>query len=92
MEIVLGLPEKLPGTLAVAFSISALPCVNRFGQIGNSGHTILTVKAHSYEFKSCGIDTILTMAAGPGKDELVMAMAMAGHMVQYGEASVQYGR
>ena len=70
----------------MTFPISALQCVNRFGRIGYQGHTTPTFQAYRYEFNVCGIDTILTLAAGPGKDELVMAMA--GHMVQYGETSV----
>jgi phosphatidylethanolamine-binding protein (PEBP) family uncharacterized protein len=45
---------------------------------------------HRYDFKVYGLDTILNLASGSGKDELVRAMV--GHVVQYGGASVQYGR
>jgi Raf kinase inhibitor-like YbhB/YbcL family protein len=90
MELVSILPEKLPKTHAVTFPISALQGRNSFGKIGYSGPCTPTGQTHRYDFKVYGIDTILTMAAGSGKDELVRTMA--GHVVQYGETFVQYGR
>jgi Raf kinase inhibitor-like YbhB/YbcL family protein len=90
MELVSILPEKLPKTPAVAFPISALQGMNSFGRIGYSGPCPPTGQTHRYYFKVYGIDSILTQAAGSGKDELVRIMP--GHVVQYGETFVQYGR
>jgi Raf kinase inhibitor-like YbhB/YbcL family protein len=90
MELVSILPEKIPKTPAVTFPIGALQGMNSLGKIGYSGPCPATGQTHRYDFKVYGIDTILTLEAGCGKDELVRTMA--GHVVQYGETFVQYGR
>ena len=64
--------------------------MNSFGTIGYAGPCPQTGHLHRYDFKVYGIDTNLNLAAGSGKDELVKAMT--GHVVQYGDVSVQYGR
>jgi Raf kinase inhibitor-like YbhB/YbcL family protein len=90
MELVSVLPEDIPKTPAITFPISALQGMNNFGRIGYSGPCPPTGQTHRYDFKVYGLDTILTLSPGSGKDELIKAMA--GHVVQYGETSVQYGR
>ncbi len=64
--------------------------MNHFGRIGYSGPCPPPGQTHRYDFKVYGLDTILNLASGSGKDDLIKALA--GHVVQYGEASVQYGR
>lgn len=90
MELVSVLPEHIPKTGSVTFPISALQGMNNYGRIGYSGPCPPAGQLHRYDFKVYGLDTILTLAPGSGKEDLVRAMS--GHVVQYGEASVQYGR
>jgi Raf kinase inhibitor-like YbhB/YbcL family protein len=90
MELVSVLPEDIPKGPVVTFPISALQGTNNFGRVGYSGPCPPPGQTHRYDFKVYGLDTILNLASGSGNDELVKAMA--GHVVQYGGASVQYGR
>jgi Raf kinase inhibitor-like YbhB/YbcL family protein len=90
MELVSVLPESIPKAPEIRFPISALQGRNTFGQIGYSGPCPPAGQTHRYDFKVYGLDTILALPAGSGKDDLLKAMA--GHVVQYGETSVQYGR
>ena len=90
IELVSVLPEDLPKTPAITFPISALQGTNNFGRVGYSGPCPPVGQTHRYDFKVYGLDTILPLASGSSKDELVKAMT--GHVVQYGGASVQYGR
>ena len=64
--------------------------MNNFGRIGYLGPCPPAGQTHRYDFKVYGLDTILSLAPGSGKDEFIKAMT--GHVVQYGETSVQYGR
>lgn len=90
MELVSVLPEDIPKETAITFPIGALQGMNHFGRIGYSGPCPPPGKTHRYDFKVYGLDIILSLAPGSGKDEVIKALA--GHVVQYGEASVQYGR
>ncbi|MDD1687960.1 MAG: hypothetical protein LUO90_00125 [Methanoregula sp.] len=47
-------------------------------------------QTHRFLFQVYGLDTDLSLAAGAAKDQLVKAME--GHVVQYGETYVTYGR
>jgi Raf kinase inhibitor-like YbhB/YbcL family protein len=90
MELVSVLPADIPKTLSVTFPISALQGMNNFGRIGYSGPSPPAGQTYRYNFKVIGLDKILSLAPGSGKDEFIKAMT--GHVVQYGETSVQYGR
>jgi Raf kinase inhibitor-like YbhB/YbcL family protein len=90
MELVSILPEDIPKAPAIKFPISAFQGKNNFGTIGYSGPCPPTGQTHRYDFKVYGLDTILTLVPGSAKGEFIQAMA--GHVVQYGEASVRYGR
>jgi Raf kinase inhibitor-like YbhB/YbcL family protein len=90
LELVSVLPEDIPKTLSVTFPIGALQGINNFGRIGYSGPCPPGGQTHRYDFKVYGLDTILPLAPGSGKDEFIKAMT--GHVVQFGETSVQYGR
>ncbi len=90
MELVRMIPEKIPKTLIVTFPLKAVQGKNSFGKIGYSGPCPPRGQTHRYFFKVYGLDTDLSLAAGSTKDQLVKAME--GHVVQYGETYVTYGR
>ena len=90
MELVSVLPEDIPKAPEIKFPISAFQGRNNFGTTGYSGPCPPHGQTHRYDFKVYGLDTILDLVSGSGKDELIKAMA--GHVVQYGEVSVRYGR
>ena len=63
---------------------------NSFGTIGYSGPCPPRGQTHRYFFKVYGLDAELDLAPGATKEELLHAMG--GHVVQYGETYVTYGR
>ena len=90
MELVSMIPEKMPKTPVVTFPLMAVQGKNSFGKIGYNGPCPPRGQIHRYFFKVYGLDTELTLAAGASKDQLLRAME--GHVVQYGETYVTYGR
>jgi len=90
MELVRMIPEKIPKTPTVTFPLKAVQGKNSFGKIGYNGPCPPRGQTHRYFFKVYGLDTDITLAAGASKDQLVREME--GHVVQYGETFVTYGR
>jgi Raf kinase inhibitor-like YbhB/YbcL family protein len=90
IELVKLIPEQIPKTPEVAFPLKAVQGTNSFGKIGYNGPCPPHGQTHRYYFKLYGLDTLLSLPAGATKDEL--AAAMQGHVVQYGETYVTYGR
>jgi hypothetical protein len=90
IELVGMIPEKIPNTLVVTFPLKAIQGKNSFGKIGYNGPCPPHGQNHRYFFKVYGLDTVLPLAAGVSKDQLVRAME--GHIVQFGETYVTYGR
>ena len=90
IELVKLIPEQIPKTPGVTFPLKAVQGTNSFGNIGYNGPCPPYGQTHRYFFKLYGLDTLLSLPAGATKDEL--AAAMQGHVVQYGETSVTYGR
>jgi Raf kinase inhibitor-like YbhB/YbcL family protein len=90
MELVRRIPEKIPKTPVVSFPLNAVQGKNSFGKIGYNGPCPPHGQTHRYFFKVYGLDTELTLGAGATKNQLLMAME--GHVVQYGETYVTYGR
>ncbi len=90
MELVRMIPEKMPKTPVVTFPLMAVQGKNSFGKIGYNGPCPPRGQTHRYFFKVYGLDTELTLPAGASKDQLLRAME--GHVVQYGETYVTYGR
>lgn len=90
MELVKMIPEKIPKTPEVSFPIRAVQGTNNFGKIGYSGPCPPHGQTHRYFFKLYGLDTLLDLPPGATKDQL--ARAMQGHIVQYGETYITYGR
>jgi Raf kinase inhibitor-like YbhB/YbcL family protein len=90
MELVRMIPEKIPKTPVVIFPLKAVQGKNSFGNIGYNGPCPPRGQTHRYFFKVYGLDTELSLRAGATKDQLVKAME--GHVVQYGETYITYGR
>jgi Raf kinase inhibitor-like YbhB/YbcL family protein len=90
IELVRRIPEKIPKIPVVAFPLRAIQGKNSFGKIGYNGPCPPRGQKHRYFFKVYGLDTALTLTAGASKDQL--DRAMEGHVVQYGETYVTYGR
>ena len=90
MELVRMIPEKIPKMPVVTFPLEAVQGKNSFGKIGYNGPCPPRGQTHRYFFKVYGLDTELTLSSGATKDQLVRAME--GHVVQYGETYVMYGR
>ena len=90
IELVKMIPEKIPKTPTVSFPLSAVQGINSFGNIGYNGPCPPKGKTHRYFFKMYGLDAELPLEGGASKEELVQAMQ--GHVVQYGETYVTYGR
>lgn len=90
MELVRMIPEKIPKTPAVTFPLKAVQGKNSFGKIGYNGPCPPRGQTHRFFFKVYGLDTELSLGAGATKDQLIKAME--GHVVQYGETYVTYGR
>jgi Raf kinase inhibitor-like YbhB/YbcL family protein len=90
MELVKMIPEKIPKTPDVSFPIKAVQGTNSFGSIGYSGPCPPRGQTHRYFFKVYGLDAELPLKAGATKAQFVAAME--GHVVQYGETYVTYGR
>ena len=84
------IPEKVPQDPEVTFPIRAMQETNSFGTIGYAGPCPPRGQTHRYFFKVYGLDAELPLKAGASKDRLVAAMQ--GHVVQYGETFVTYGR
>jgi Raf kinase inhibitor-like YbhB/YbcL family protein len=90
MELVRIIPEKIPKDPMVTFPLKVVQGRNSFGRIGYNGPCPPKGQTHRYFFKVYGLDTELSLASGATKDKLVRAME--GHIVQYGETYVTYGR
>jgi len=90
VELVKMIPEKIPNTPEVTFPLTALQGLNSFGNIVYNAPCPPQGQTHRYFFKIYGLDSQLSLPAGSTKDQLVKAME--GHVVQYGETYVTYGR
>jgi len=90
MELAKLIPEKIPKHPAVTFPIKAVQGTNSFGKIGYNGPCPPHGQTHRYFFKVYGLDAELDLAPGAAKEEFLRAMG--GHVVQYGETFVTYGR
>jgi hypothetical protein len=90
MDLVRIIPEKIPKTPVVSFPLKAVQGKNSFGKVGYNGPCPPHGQTHRYFFKVYGLDTTLALAPGAARDQLVHAME--GHVVQYGETYVTYGR
>jgi hypothetical protein len=90
IELVKLIPEAIPKDAVVSFPLKAVQGTNGMGTIGYSGPCPPHGQTHRYFFKVYGLDAELDIAPGATKEEFLRAMG--GHVVQYGETFVTYGR
>jgi Raf kinase inhibitor-like YbhB/YbcL family protein len=90
IELVKLIPEAIPKDAVVSFPLKAVQGTNGMGTIGYSGPCPPYGQTHRYFFKVYGLDAELDLAPGATKEEFLRAMG--GHVVQYGETYVTYGR
>ena len=90
MELVKMIPDTIPKIPEVTFPLRAVQGKNSFGRIGYNGPCPPRGQTHRYFFKIYGLDSDISLRAGATKDQLVRAME--GHVVQYGDTYVTYGR
>lgn len=77
------IPEGIPKEPQVKYPVQAVQGRNDHGTIGYHGPCPPDGEMHRYQFRVYGLDTMLSLPPGSGKDELIQAMK--GHVVQYGE-------
>jgi Raf kinase inhibitor-like YbhB/YbcL family protein len=85
------IPENIPRAALITLPFTAVQGTNDFGSTGYRGPCPPQGKVHTYYFNVYGLDAILGIPAGSGRD--VLENAMNGHMVQYGgQAIATYSR
>jgi len=82
--------KKSPRFRSLPFHLKRFREKTAFGKIGYNGLCPPHGQTHRFFFTVYGLDTDLSLPAGTAKDQLVKAME--GHVVQYGETYVTYGR
>ena len=84
------IPPGIPKTGVLTDPVPGVQGMNDFGRIGYSGPCPPPGATHRVTFKLWGLDTILDLAPGSTKHQLVAAMR--GHVLQYGETVAIYRR
>jgi Raf kinase inhibitor-like YbhB/YbcL family protein len=85
------IPENIPRGAVITSPFAAVQGTNDFGSIGYRGPCPPPGEVHTYYFNVYGLDSILGIPAGSGRD--VLENAMKGHTVQYGgQAIATYSR
>ncbi len=90
IEPVRIIPEAIPKDAEVSFPFEARQGTNSFGKIGYNGPCPPRGEQHRYDVRVYGLDSMLDLPAGADKKSL--QEAMKGHLTQYGETYVLYGR
>jgi hypothetical protein len=84
------IPENIPKEKLMTHPISAVQGKNSFSRIGYGGPCPPGHNPHRYFFKVYVLDHMLNLVPGSNKADL--EAAMAGHVLQKGEAMATYGR
>jgi Raf kinase inhibitor-like YbhB/YbcL family protein len=84
------IPQAIPRNATLKTPISAIQGMNSFGEVGYSGPCPPQGKAHRYFLRAYGLDSMLNLKPGIGKQEL--AAAMQGHILAQGEAMATFKR
>ncbi|NYT04862.1 MAG: YbhB/YbcL family Raf kinase inhibitor-like protein [Methanomicrobiales archaeon] len=90
IESVSIVPENIPKEPIVTFPVSAVQGTNGFGRIGYAGPCPPPGENHRYDIKLYGLDRELDLPPGSRREALFAAMN--GHVIQFGETHVRYGR
>ncbi|MFW5637683.1 MAG: YbhB/YbcL family Raf kinase inhibitor-like protein [Methanoculleus sp.] len=83
-------PEGIPQQGVVTAPVDAVQGVNDYGTLGWRGPCPPGGETHRYYFKVYGLDAMLTLPAGAGKQDLIDAMR--GHVLQFGRTVAFYSR
>ncbi len=84
------IPEGIPPQGVVTAPVNAVQGTNDYGTLGYRGPCPPPGETHRYHFKVYGLDSMLDLAAGAGKHDLIEAMK--GHVLQFGDTVAIYGR
>ena len=84
------IPPGIPKGGTVTAPVSAVQGRNDFGNIGYDGPCPPPGSTHRYAFKVYGLDTLLDLAPGATKADLIAAMH--GHVLQFGDTTALYSR
>ncbi|HWQ19923.1 MAG TPA: YbhB/YbcL family Raf kinase inhibitor-like protein [Methanotrichaceae archaeon] len=90
MEPTDQIPEGLPNDPQLIKPIKAVQGGNSGGRVGYMGPCPPKGKPHRYFFRVYGLDAMLNLRPGASSSDL--QKAMAGHIVQQGEAMATYQR
>jgi Raf kinase inhibitor-like YbhB/YbcL family protein len=90
MEVVTIVPENIPKEPETTFPVGARQGTNDFGRIGYGGPCPPRGQTHRFVFKVYALDGPIDVP--PGARLPVLAAAMRGHVLQFGEAGATYGR
>ena len=77
------IPPGIPVGGTITRPVSAVQGITDYGTIGYNGPCPPSGETIRYQFKVSGLDTMLDLAPGSTKHELVAAMK--GHVLQFGE-------
>jgi len=90
IEPVKILPESLEKEPTITFPVTAVQGENDFGKIGYSGPCPPAGQTHRYIFKVYALDSEIDLPPGATRKEL--AAALAGRVIQFGNAEAIYAR
>jgi len=76
------IPAGIPNAGVVTAPVAAVQGTNDYGIIGYTGPKPPAGETHRYLFRVFGLDSMLDLAPGSTKDELIAAMK--GHALQFG--------
>jgi Raf kinase inhibitor-like YbhB/YbcL family protein len=79
------IPAGIPCQGSTASPVPAVQGTNDYGTVGYSGPDPPPGETHRYLFRVYALDTVLDLAPGSGKHELIAAMR--GHVLAYGETA-----
>lgn len=82
------IPRNIPKSAEINFPIKAVQGRNSLGDIGYSGPCPPPGETHEYDVRVYGLDEPLDL--NPGSDREALEKAMSGHIIQYGQAQVEY--
>jgi len=90
MPAMARIPRNIPKAMEISFPVPAVQGRNSFDRIGYTGPCPPEGGVHTYSIRVYGLDE--KVEARPGSGREVLERAMAGHIVQYGQADVRYSR
>ncbi|MDN7024636.1 YbhB/YbcL family Raf kinase inhibitor-like protein [Methanoculleus sp. FWC-SCC1] len=90
IEPAASIPEGIPPQGVVTAPVNAVQGTNDYGTLGYRGPCPPPGETHRYHIKVYGLDSMLDLAAGATKHDLIEAMK--GHVLQFGDTVAIYSR